>query len=248
MSHFPLLSIHYDGEIIRVEDGSVIFRSRNPIFVYLPSEVRCLSTLKNLILNVTGQQDKLIRFSLRTDEEVDLEIYWHIHHLDIHLLELFAILIDVAERSSSSNALNTQSTDLARGLNNGMMIDLNIIPDRSINALNSTQNMSLRDSIEDEVESHQRAATPSNPTDESFFVDPILSDEEIDPDALFEQEAAAMNYFTGSSIAFTQPAISERYDCPTHLSSLNLDSMNEQVSHIQRAPDDDPTTEFEVGE
>ncbi|MED6164314.1 hypothetical protein PIB30_088530 [Stylosanthes scabra] len=209
MSHFPLLSIHYDGEIIRAEDDSVIFRSPNAIFAYLPSEVRCLSSLKNLILNVTGQQGakrvkKLYyrypavvengyfykRFLLRTDEEVDLAIYWHIHHPDIHLLELFAILIDVVERSSSSNAPNTQSTDLVRGLNSGMMIDLNITPDGSINALNSTQNMDLRDSMEDEVESHERAARPSDPTDESF-VDPVLSNEEIDPVVLSEQEAAA---------------------------------------------------------
>ncbi|MED6221107.1 hypothetical protein PIB30_051208 [Stylosanthes scabra] len=191
MSHFPLLSIHYDGETIRAEDGSVIFRSPNPIFAYLPNDMRCLSSLKNLILNVTGQQ----------------------------------------ERSSSTNASNTQST--------GMMIDLNITPEGSMHALNPTQ---------DEVESHQIPTRSSDPTDESFFMDPVLSDEEIDPAVLSDQEAAAMNYFTGSSIAFTQPAISEKYDCPTHLSSLNLDSMNEQVSHVQRAPKDDPTTEFEVGQ
>ncbi|MED6173065.1 hypothetical protein PIB30_055812 [Stylosanthes scabra] len=186
MSRFPLLSIHYDGEIIRAEDGSVIFRSPNPIFAYLPNDVRCLSSLKNLILNVTGQQGvkrvkKLYyrypavveneyfykRFSLRTDEEVDLAIYWHIHHPDIYLLELFAILIDVAERSSSSNASNTQST--------GMMIDLNITPEGSMHALNSTQ---------DEVESHQIPTRSSDPTNESFFVDPVLSDEEIHPTVL----------------------------------------------------------------
>ncbi|MED6122794.1 hypothetical protein PIB30_043231 [Stylosanthes scabra] len=143
------------------------------------------------------------RFSLRTDEEVDLAIYWHIHHSDIHLLELFVILIDVAERSSSGNAPNTQSTDLARGLIKGMMIDLNITPEWSMNASNSTRNMGLGNSMKDKVESHERAAGSTNPTDESFFVDPVLSDEEIDPVVLSEQEAAAMNYFTGSSIAFT---------------------------------------------
>ncbi|MED6173382.1 hypothetical protein PIB30_058782 [Stylosanthes scabra] len=103
-----------------------------------------------------------LKFSLRTDEEVDLAIYWYIHHPDIHLLELFAILIDVAERSSSSNASNTQSTDPARGLIRGMMIDLNITLEGSMHALNSTQ---------DEVERHQIPTRPSDPTDESFFVD-----------------------------------------------------------------------------
>ncbi|MED6113389.1 hypothetical protein PIB30_070325 [Stylosanthes scabra] len=92
----------------------------------VPNEVRCLSSLKKLILDVSGQQgierEKKVyyryptvvensyfykRFSLRTDEEVDLAIYWHIHHPDIHLLELFAILIDVAERSLSGNATST---------------------------------------------------------------------------------------------------------------------------------------------
>ncbi|MED6121752.1 hypothetical protein PIB30_033093 [Stylosanthes scabra] len=118
-----------------------------------------------------GSEKLLALFSLRTDEEVDLAIYWHIHHPYIHLLELFAILIDVAERNSSSNASNTQSTDPAIGLIRGMMIDLNITPEGSMHALNSTQ---------DEVESHQIPTRSSDPTDESFFVDPILSDEEID--------------------------------------------------------------------
>ncbi|MED6114765.1 hypothetical protein PIB30_083627 [Stylosanthes scabra] len=194
------------------------------------------------------KDDKLVRFSLRTDEEVNLVIHWHIRHPDIHFLEFFAILIDVAERSSSGNAPNTQSTDPARGLIRDMMIDLNITPEGSMNASNSTQNMGLGDSMEDGVECHQRAAGVEHPMTESFFVDPALSDEEIDLVVLSEQEAATMNYFTGSSIAFTQPATSERYDCPTHLSSLNLDAMNEHVSHVQRAPDDDLTTKFEVGQ
>ncbi|MED6182622.1 hypothetical protein PIB30_030240 [Stylosanthes scabra] len=135
MSQFPLLSIHYNDEIIRAEDGSVIFSSANPIFVYLPENVRCLSSLRNLILDATGKQGvkrvKKIyyrypavvangyfykRFSLRTDEEVDLAIYWHVHHPDIHLLELFAILVDVTDSISSSHADDTQSTNPARGL------------------------------------------------------------------------------------------------------------------------------------
>ncbi|MED6185310.1 hypothetical protein PIB30_055824 [Stylosanthes scabra] len=107
--------------------------------------------------------------------------------------------------------------------------------------------MGLWDSMEDEVESHQRAAAVEHPMVEPFFVD-LVSNEEINPVILFETEAAEMNYFTGSSIAFTQPAISERYDCSTHFCSLNLDAMNEHVFHGQRAPDDDPTTEFEDGQ
>ncbi|MED6136640.1 hypothetical protein PIB30_057780 [Stylosanthes scabra] len=185
-----------------------------------------------------------MKFSLRTDEEVDLAIYWHIHHPDIHLFEFFAILIDVTERSSSSNAPNTQSTDPTRGLIRDMMIDLNITPEGSMNASNSARKMGLGDLMEDEVESHQRAAGvkhPIIPMAESFFVEPVLSDKEIDLVVLSEEEAVAMNYFTGSSIAFTQSAISERYDCSTHLSSLNLDALNEHVSHVQHAPDDDPT-------
>ncbi|MED6135915.1 hypothetical protein PIB30_051219 [Stylosanthes scabra] len=211
----------YDGEIIRAQDGSVIFSSSNPMFAYLSNEVRCLCSLKKLFSDVTGQEGKTYEkvLSLRTDEEVDLAIYWHIHHPDIHLLEPFAILIDVAERSLSSNATNnTQSTDPTRG-----------------------------GSMEDDVESHQRAAAVEHPMAEPFFVDHVLSDEEINPIVLSEAEAAEMNYFTGSSIAFTKPTISERYDCRTHLSLLNLDAMNEHVSPGQRAPDDDPTTEFEVG-
>ncbi|MED6222574.1 hypothetical protein PIB30_065678 [Stylosanthes scabra] len=102
--------------------------------------------------------------------------------------------------------------------------------------------------MEDEVESHQRAAVVEHPMDEPLFLDHVLSDEEIDLAVLSEAEAAEMNYFTGSSIAFTQPAISKRYDCPTHFSSLNLDAMNEHFSHRQCAPYNDPTIEFELGQ
>ncbi|MED6135653.1 hypothetical protein PIB30_048695 [Stylosanthes scabra] len=129
-----------------------------------------------------------------------------------------------------------------------MMIDLNVTPERSMNASNSAQNMGLEGSMEDEMESHQRATAIENPIVEALFLDHVLSDEEINSVVMSDAEAAEMNYFTGSLIAITQPTISERYDCPTHFSSLNLDAINEQVSHSQRAPDDDPTSEFEVGQ
>ncbi|MED6128005.1 hypothetical protein PIB30_093475 [Stylosanthes scabra] len=231
MSQFPLLSILYDGDIIRAEDG--IKRVKKVYYRY-PAVVE------------NGYFYK--RFSLRTDEEFDLAIYWHIHHPDIHLLKLFVILIDVEELHLFGNATNTQSTDPRRGLITGMIIDLNVTPERSMNASNSTRNMGLGGSMEDDVGSHQRVAVVEHPMAEPFFVDPILSDDEIDPVVLSEAEAAEMNYFTGSSIAFTQPAISNRYDCPTHFSSLNLDAINEQVFHGQCAPDNDPATEFEVGQ
>ncbi|MED6134465.1 hypothetical protein PIB30_037348 [Stylosanthes scabra] len=121
---------------------------------------------------------------------------------NIHLLELFAILIDVAERSSSGNATNTQSTDPVRGLIRNIMIDLNITPEGNMNATNSNRNMGLGGSMKDEVESHERAAAIENPMSEPFFVDHVLSDEEIDPVVLSEAEAVAMNYFTSSSIAY----------------------------------------------
>ncbi|MED6127568.1 hypothetical protein PIB30_089244, partial [Stylosanthes scabra] len=192
--------------------------------------------------------DKLVRFSLRTNEEVDLAIYQQVHNPDIHLMELFSILVDVAERSSFGHANDTQSTDPARGLIRGMMIDLNVTPEESMNASNSARNMGLGGSMEEEVESHQRAAAAEDPMAESFFMDHVFSDEEINSIVSSEAEAAEMNYFTGSSIALTQPAISKKYDCPTHFSLLNLDAMNEQVPYGQGGPDDDPTTEFEVGQ
>ncbi|MED6144060.1 hypothetical protein PIB30_011856 [Stylosanthes scabra] len=118
-----------------------------------------------------------------------------------------------------------------------------------MNASNSALNLGKVGSMEEDVESHQRAAAAEHPMAESFFVDPILFDEEFDREILSEAEVVAeMNYFTDSLIAFTQPTISERYDCSTHFSSLNLDAMNEHVSHRQRAPDDDPTSEFDVSQ
>ncbi|MED6184220.1 hypothetical protein PIB30_045322 [Stylosanthes scabra] len=131
-------------------------------------------------------QGKRLGFLLRTDEEVDLAIYWHVHHSNIHLLELFAILVDVADSILSSHTNDTQSTDLARGLTRGMMFDLNVIPERSMNASNAALNLDQVGSMEEGVESHQRAAAAEHPMVESFFVDPGLSDEEIDREVLSE--------------------------------------------------------------
>ncbi|KAL4394579.1 hypothetical protein AHAS_Ahas02G0166100 [Arachis hypogaea] len=56
MSINPLLSIHYDGEIVYHKEGSIIFKSTQPIITYMTPEVNRLTALKNLILHSVRQQ------------------------------------------------------------------------------------------------------------------------------------------------------------------------------------------------
>ncbi|KAL4306037.1 hypothetical protein AHAS_Ahas16G0138200 [Arachis hypogaea] len=56
MSMNPLLYIHYDGEIVYDEEGSIIFRYGQPIITYMTPEVNSLTALKNMILHFVGQQ------------------------------------------------------------------------------------------------------------------------------------------------------------------------------------------------
>ncbi|MED6173913.1 hypothetical protein PIB30_064201 [Stylosanthes scabra] len=56
------------------------------------------------------------------------------------------------------------------------------------------------------------------------------------------------NYFTHGQPALTQPAVTERYDHPGHFTTLNLGAMRPDNSYLQRGPDDDPKSEFEVGQ
>ncbi|RYR30469.1 hypothetical protein Ahy_B01g055235 [Arachis hypogaea] len=60
MSRNPLLSIHYDGEIVYDEEGSIVFRSEQPIITYMTPKVNSLTTLKNLILHSVGKQEAKI--------------------------------------------------------------------------------------------------------------------------------------------------------------------------------------------
>ncbi|XP_072058188.1 uncharacterized protein [Arachis hypogaea] len=54
---YLLLSIHYDGEIVYDEKGSIVFRSGQPIITYMTPEVNNLTSSKNLILHSVGQQE-----------------------------------------------------------------------------------------------------------------------------------------------------------------------------------------------
>ena len=57
MSKNPLLSIHYDGEIVYDEEGSIVFKSGQRIITYMTPEVNSLTALKNLILYSVGQPE-----------------------------------------------------------------------------------------------------------------------------------------------------------------------------------------------
>ncbi|RYR50018.1 hypothetical protein Ahy_A07g036569 [Arachis hypogaea] len=95
MSMNPLLSIHYDGEIVYDEEVSIVFKSGPLIVTYMTSEVNNLTTLKDLILH-------FVRYRLRDDEDVRLIRSWHNRWANVHLLKLFVFLVELGGRGSSA--------------------------------------------------------------------------------------------------------------------------------------------------
>ncbi|MED6202230.1 hypothetical protein PIB30_103227, partial [Stylosanthes scabra] len=69
--------------------------------------------------------------------------------------------------------------------------------------------------------------------------------EPVNVDVVDEEET---NYFTHGQPALTQPAVTKRYDHLGDFTTLNLGAMRPDNSYHQRGPDDDPTSEFEVGQ
>ncbi|MED6125841.1 hypothetical protein PIB30_072408 [Stylosanthes scabra] len=104
MSEPPLLSIHYDSKITADHNGSVVFRSNQPLFIRMPRDVRTLVALKNFVAHAIGVQDtkrvtkiyyrypmevygnfQFKRYRLRDDDDVKLIRGWHKHFSTILL-------------------------------------------------------------------------------------------------------------------------------------------------------------------
>ncbi|KAL4276428.1 hypothetical protein AHAS_Ahas20G0206200 [Arachis hypogaea] len=230
----PLLSIHYDGEMVYDEEGSIVFRSNQPIFTHLTTEINCLELLKNLVLLSVGMQETkkvkkiyyrypteidgtLIykRYCLHDDEDVRLIRSWHNHWANVHLFEL---------------AVRT-------------MVDLNMAPEGS----QEWSNVEVDNAeVDDGVESHD-GSTLRDPMMDQYEVNPDDRDDAKEepaeiPDGGDDEEE--MNYYGETQIALTQPAISQPYDRLDHFSRLNLKAMTSDWSFTQGGPEDDPRNEF----
>ncbi|MED6148693.1 hypothetical protein PIB30_055270 [Stylosanthes scabra] len=62
------------------------------------------------------------------------------------------------------------------------------------------------------------------------------------------QRACHKRSLKAMRLALAQPAISQPYEYPKSFIALNLDAMTPEFSLGQGGPDDNPTTEFEVGQ
>ncbi|QHN84969.1 uncharacterized protein DS421_16g533320 [Arachis hypogaea] len=238
MSRNPLLSIHYDGEIVYDEEGSIVFRSGQPIITFITPEVNSLTALKNLILHALGQQESkrvkkvyyrypteldgnlfYKRYRLRDDEDVRLIRLWHNRWTNIHLLELYVFLVDFGGRGSSADTVDDSPMNgVVRRTIRRTMVDLNMSPEGSQEGSNvEVRNINLMD---DGLESH----------DGSAIRDPMMEQYEVNPD-------------DGDDADEEPPEIPDDGD----EEELNLDAMTSDWSFTQGGPKEDLSNEFEVG-
>ncbi|RYQ79517.1 hypothetical protein Ahy_Scaffold6g108271 isoform A [Arachis hypogaea] len=267
MARNSLLSIHYDVEMVYDEEGSIIFRSNQPIFTHLTAEINCLELLKNLVLLSVGiQQTKKVkkiyyryptevdgtliykRYRLHDDEDIRLIRSWHNRWANVHLLELAVFLVDLGGRGSSADTINESLlSGLVRQNIRRTMVDLNMAPEGSQEGSNiEVDNAELGGG----VESHD-GSTVRDPMMDQYEANPDDGDNaeeepaKIPDDGDDEEE---MNFYGNTQITLTQPAISQPYDCRDHFSRLNLEVMTSDWSFTQGGPEDDPRNGFEVGQ
>ncbi|KAL4287816.1 hypothetical protein AHAS_Ahas19G0224000 [Arachis hypogaea] len=265
MSENILLSIHYDGEIVYDEEGSIVFRSGQPIITYMTLEVNSLTGLKDVILHFIGQQEskrvKKIyyrypteldgnlfykRYQLCNDEDVWLIRSWHNRWTNFYLLELYVFLVNFGGRGSSADTVDDSPTSgVVRRTIRRKMVDLNMPPEDSQEGSNvEVRNVDLMD---DGHESHDGSLIRDLMMEvyEVNLDDGDDADEEPPeiPDDGDEEEE--MNYYGDTQIALTQPAISRSYDRLDHFTRLNLDAMTSDWSFTQGGSEEDPSNEFE---
>ncbi|MED6219075.1 hypothetical protein PIB30_032544 [Stylosanthes scabra] len=165
--------------------------------------------------------------------------------LRFDLLELLVMLVDIGGLSASKAGLDTQSSGAARTNIRRLMVDLNMPFEGSVDESNSNVNAPPEGAEEKDFESHEMSIV-RDPAMHSYHPDSDGEEIEVEPvnvDVVDEEETS---YFTHGQPALTQPAVTEKYDHPTHFTTLNLGAMRLDNSYHQRGPDDDPTSEFEV--
>ncbi|RYQ79518.1 hypothetical protein Ahy_Scaffold6g108271 isoform C [Arachis hypogaea] len=221
------------------EEGSIIFRSNQPIFTHLTAEINCLELLKNLVLLSVGiQQTKKVkkiyyryptevdgtliykRYRLHDDEDIRLIRSWHNRWANVHLLELAVFLVDLGGRGSSADTINESLlSGLVRQNIRRTMVDLNMAPEGSQEGSNiEVDNAELGGG----VESHD-GSTVRDPMMDQYEANPDDGDNaeeepaKIPDDGDDEEE---MNFYGNTQITLTQPG----------------------------GPEDDPRNGFEVGQ
>ncbi|MED6154450.1 hypothetical protein PIB30_112693, partial [Stylosanthes scabra] len=169
---------------------------------------------------------------------------WHHHFPTIILLELLVVLIDIGGSSASEVGLDTQSSGAVGTNIRRLMVDLNMPPEGSIHDSNPEVNEPTKGNDEEDFESHERSMA-CDLAMHSYHPDSDGEQGEVEPVTIEVEDEEEPNYVTHGQLSLTQPAITERYDHPSHFTTLNLGAMRPDVSYSQGGPDDDPTSEFE---
>ncbi|MED6143809.1 hypothetical protein PIB30_009309 [Stylosanthes scabra] len=169
-------------------------------------------------------------FRLRNDEDVLLVLAWHNHYPAIHVLEIFVILNDLCEGSSSNVGFDTLSSGTIKTNIRRMMLDLNMPPEGSMEGSNSNSDVILEKSLHGDLESHEGSVV-GNPMTNPYQ----MRTEHVD---ILDEEEEEINYFTDSLAACSDPT---KY-------FPNVQSSYSRVFFKSRRPDDDSTNEFKIGQ
>ncbi|MED6162078.1 hypothetical protein PIB30_066958 [Stylosanthes scabra] len=142
---------------------------------------------------------------------------------------------------SSEAGVDTQSAGPASRNIRRMIVNLNDSPGGSNDGFNyGVDIVPPEGMLQEEFESHEGFVV-GDPMTESFHLDPDQEDGR-------DEDEEELNSFRISQVSLAQPSISQPYEYPVHFSILNLDAINSEFCLGQGGPDDDPTTEFEVGQ
>ncbi|MED6207810.1 hypothetical protein PIB30_039094 [Stylosanthes scabra] len=172
------------------------------------------------------------RYKLRQEDDVRLIRKWHHHFPTIILLELLVVLVDISGSSASEVGLDTQSSRAVGTNIRRLMVDLNMPLEGSIHDSNPEVNEPTEGNDEEDFESHERSMA-CDPAMHSYHHDSDGEEVEVEPVTIEVEDEEEPNCFTHGQLSLTQPAITERYDHPSHFNTLNLGAMRPDVSYSQ---------------
>ncbi|MED6216688.1 hypothetical protein PIB30_010130 [Stylosanthes scabra] len=221
-----LVSIHYDGQIIKDPEENDIFSFDQPTFACWPHEEMGLEQLKAFILHSIGERRRRVQ-------------------------KLYAILID---EGNGSEAGSQSGGGVSRNIRR-LMVYLNRLPEGSSEGsiLDSNTPMaeildSHDESVVGDLATHDYQLNHDSDNDqEDNEPEVVAQGEEDDEEEEDEVEEQGVNYFQWTQPAYAQPEITRQYDHPSHFRSLNLDTMNLGSYGFQGGPDDDPAPIRNIG-
>ncbi|MED6196198.1 hypothetical protein PIB30_045165 [Stylosanthes scabra] len=140
--------------------------------------------------------------------------------------------VDIGGSSASEVGLDTQSSGAVGTNIRRLMLDLNMPLEGSIHDSNPEVNEPTEGDDEEDFESHERSMA-CDPAMHSYHPDSDGEEIEVEPVTIEVEDEEEPNYFTHGQLSLTQPAITERYDHPSHFTTLNLGAIGPMLPAVK---------------